>query len=209
MQPARRINVAFSRNVPIPRFARAVAQAAGQDSSSTRLTIAAHELVHAAAEATNNSSLALSKDAIDELRHLHSALDQVSTKLDKVLVEGRMQRLQWAMQNAHIIRKFEYCIFNSDGTVKYHLQSADLAVQFFAIIMEGHGRMDLPNPYGILPTGATSTTNLAECEKLFQEKFIRQIHGLTGIKPTFKQNAVDAKYPLVAEGGCYTVVTSW
>ena len=83
-------------------------------SGAERLSAAAQELVKAAIDTTNTTSIALSKEAVAELKHIHSELKQTQTatqagikqaqsSFDKInnVLESKLDALAATMTRAH------------------------------------------------------------------------------------------------------------
>jgi hypothetical protein len=146
--------------------------------------------------ASSSKSLGLVTDAVEELRHIHSTLDQISAKLDKLdklVAEGRIHRLHWAIQHAHI-EKFEYCTFDKNGNLDRSGLTSDLLVKdILQGAIMGFSGTTMSQRYGV---NVASAASVAAKEEVFRQKLSRQLHRLTGNKPDFRQNAADAKdYP--------------
>jgi hypothetical protein len=153
--------------------------------SAKELRQAAGQLAQALGAATQSS---LDKQALDELRHIHSLSEQIKNSVDDlegaIKQQTRLQSLRWALDHIKTVDNFS---FEVDPTLSYTGYARDFISDLLWAAMRRQGKwckqcMMEHDPYG---PSKSKKQRAADFRTAIED----EVHALVGIKPTFEEQA--------------------
>ena len=169
-------------------YSKMLSAPASKDSS--KLAIAAEELIKAACSHVETTSLTLGKETVEGLKSLKTSVDSKMNTLDQsisnlkeevvklnsaISIQAKDQKLQWAISNAGL-NSFEY--YGKDTNYK-QVESSSFVKTILFSFRKGMGFYVTDRSMAQYSYGR----DVEEGEKQFRDALSKQIHELIGQKP--------------------------